>query len=101
MRHRFAGGEAERAVLDLAAEQDPEAIDRAGGLGQPLGQRIEPAGMAGGKRIEAGVQAGERLAVRGQDEQGRRKRLELGDRGQPVAERVALGLATGSARRWR
>ena len=69
MRHRLAGGEAERAVVDLAAEQDGEAVDRAARLGEMRVERVEAAAMAVGERVEPGVEAGEGLAVRGQDEQ--------------------------------
>src|SRR4051812_12107401 len=85
MRHRLAGGQAERAVVDLAAEQDREAVERAARLGKEFVKRVEPAAMAGGESIEPRVEPEEGLAVRGQDEQVVGKLLEPGDRGQPLA----------------
>ena len=49
MRQRLAGGEAHRAVLDLAAEQDGEAIDGAARLGEVGVEGVSAAAMAFGE----------------------------------------------------
>ena len=49
--------------------------------------------MAAREGVETGVKAGEGLAVRGEDEEIVGQLAQSGDRGQPVAERVGLGLA--------
>ena len=68
MGERLAGGEADM-VADRAGEQHAEAIHRAARLGEISVERVEPAGMALGQLVEPGVKPGERLAMRGQDEQ--------------------------------
>ena len=69
MSHGFAGGEAEHAVVDPAAEQDGEAIDSPPGFGEVDVEGIEPVAVAMGEGVEPGVQAGEGLAVGRQDEE--------------------------------
>ncbi len=95
MGHRFAGGEAERAVADDAAEQHRKAVERALRLGEEGVERVEPAAMAVGERVEAGVEAGEGLTVRGEDEEIVGELLQPGDRGQPFRP---SGSASGSLR---
>ena len=85
MGHRLSGGEAVAAVVYLPAEQDAEAVDRPARLGEGFVERVEPTAMAVGERVEAGVQAREGLAVRGQDEQVAGELPELRDRCQPCA----------------
>src|ERR1044072_2268351 len=92
MRHSFAGGAAHAAVVDLAAEQDGEAVERPARLGKVGVERVEAALVAGGERVEAGVKAGERLAVGGEDEEVVGQVVQLGGRGQRFAQRVGLRL---------
>src|ERR1044072_5974888 len=75
MRHRFAGGEAQGAVVDLAAEQDGEAVERPARVGQGGGG----GGGGGGRRAGASAWRS-RPAIRRADRPRARK---------------------GSARRWR
>ena len=101
VRHRLSRRQAEDAVVDLAAEQDREAVERPLRLGEMRVERVEAAAMAGVQGVEPGVEAGEGLAVRGQDEQVVGQLLQLRDRIEPLAERVGFGLAEARARRWR
>src|ERR1044072_5387914 len=55
MRHRFAGGEAQGAVVDLAAEQDGEAVERPARLGKVGVERGEAALVAGGAGAGGGA----------------------------------------------
>jgi hypothetical protein len=56
-------------------------------------ERVEPVAMAGVERVEAGVEAGEGLAVRRKDEQGIGQLFQPLDRIEPVTE---LKLRSGS-----
>ena len=67
MRQRLAGGQAERRILDLAGEEHSEAVDRTSRRGKPGMKRIEAVSMAGGEGVEAGVEAGEGLAMGRED----------------------------------
>ena len=93
MGQGFPGGEAVAVVLDPAAEQDGKAVDRAMRLGEALMERVEAIMVAMGKRIETGVETGEGLAVRGEDQETVGEGAKLVDRGEPVTQRIAFGLA--------
>ncbi len=97
MRERFAGRHAEHIGADRAAEQATETVDRAAGFGEEDGEFVEALAVFSVHRVEAGVEAGERVAVAWEDEQVCWQRLELGDRGEPVAQRV--GVRFGDAQR--
>jgi hypothetical protein len=62
-------GEADDAFIDFPAEEQSKAIDGAARLGEVRVQRIELLAVAAVERIETRVEAGERLAVRGQDQE--------------------------------
>src|SRR3954469_13493261 len=64
MSQGFAGGEADQAVVDLAGEQHREAVDRPARLGEMAMEGVEAIAVAVSERVQPGVQAGERLAVR-------------------------------------
>jgi hypothetical protein len=57
------------------------------------GEGVQPVAMAGVQRVQAGVEAGERVAMGRQDEQVIGQPAQLGDGGQPVAQRIAFRLA--------
>ncbi len=68
VRHGFPSGEAKHAVVDLAAEEEAEAVNGPARLREMLVERLEPVAVAVLESVEAGVEAGEGFAVRGQDE---------------------------------
>ena len=69
MRERFAGRHADHVGADRTAEQLREAINRAARLGHVRDERVEPVAMLLFQRVEPRVEAVERVAVAGQDEQ--------------------------------
>ena len=97
MRQGFAGRHAEHVGPDRAAEQAAETVDGAAGFGEEDGEFVESLAVFPIHRVEAGVEAGERVAMAWEDEKVGWQRLELGDRGEPFAQRI--GVRFGDAER--
>ena len=93
MGQRLARREDEIVVRKRPAEQDIEALLGRCRRGQKAVQLGQTLAMAVAQRIEPLVQPGERPAMRRQHQQiGWQQRAKPVDRGQPVAERIALRL---------
>ncbi|MDD1452439.1 hypothetical protein NHF48_018360 [Sphingomonas sp. H160509] len=90
MRKCFAGRHAEDVGADRAAEQAAETVDRAARLAKEDGEFVETLAVFAVHRVEAGVETGERVAVAREDEQVGGQCLELGDRGEPFAQRIGV-----------
>ena len=89
---RLARGHAEQAVADGSAEQGREDVDGTGGVPETTLQPLQRRCMAPRQGVEAGMNAPERLAVRGQHQQvGGQEGPKFRDRRQPVAERIGSG----------
>ena len=86
-------GEAPDRLGDAAAEEHLEAVGRGAGLGEEGLETVEALLLMAGEVGEADVEAEEGLAVAGQREvAGVGQRREAAAGGEPVADRVGLGL---------
>ncbi len=94
VRHRLAHGEGHLVQVELALEQDRQALGRAvrlAGAGlQQLGQAVAVVFL---QLLDAPVDAGEGLAVRRQAQRVGRQRLEALDAVEEEAQRIRLRLA--------
>ena len=93
MRQSFTRRQPQNAVVNGAAEQYAKAIDRAPRrFGKQRMEAVETGHMTLLQPVEPRVQSVERLTMRRQDKKIIGQRAEFFDGGEPISQRIALGL---------